>query len=290
MLQRTPQVELLDTSQHGVRVSAFSKDCVDSHWHFHPEVELVWLESGQGVLHAGQALWPYSAGQLILLGGNLPHAYGSAASQRNGAKWLVLHFRPSLWGEDFWNLPENSRIRDLLSRAGCGCVYSGEIARQCAAMLLRMGKGGAAGMPLARLLDLLEVLSHAKASHQLNPQPVSVGKEAPMDSRLRQVLDRLEQVLHDPELTQAEVAGWVKMSPQAFCRYFKQQSGRRFQHHLNELRIARACANLLGSEQSVAQIAYEAGFNNLSNFNRRFREFTGFTPRLYRQTKGGLTQ
>ncbi|WPJ95864.1 helix-turn-helix transcriptional regulator [Coraliomargarita algicola] len=288
MLPHEAKIELLAASQYGLKTTTFEKECVDFHWHFHPEVELVWIESGEGLLHAGRALVPYQAGQLVLVGANLPHAYGSAPSQRKGAKWTTLHFRPSVWGNEFWRLPENNRIFDLLERAGCGYLYSNKTAAQAAEFLVHIQTPKPGDMPLARLLNLLDLLARDESGRKLNPQSVSGGKVELQDTRLQLGLRKLEQTSHEPGLTQAEAAQWIKMSPPAFCRYFKRLTGRKFQHHLNELRISRACASLLGTEKSITEIAYDSGFNNLSNFNRRFKEFTQHTPRSYRQTQGGL--
>lgn len=78
------------------------------------------------------------------------------------------------------------------------------------------------------------------------------------------------------------------MSPQAFCRFFRAGTGRTFQRYVSEVRVARACVGLLNSDRGVSEIALEAGFSNLSNFNRRFREVTGYPPRIYRQMEGRL--
>ncbi len=288
ILSNEPKIELLPSSQHGVKATTFQKQCVDFHWHFHPEVELTWVDQGEGILHAGQSIYPYGPKQLILVGANLPHAYGSDPSQRNGAKWVALHFRPSLWGDAFWQLPENNRIQELLVQATCGYIYRGPTAEACAELMKRIEARSPGDMPLARLMDLLELLARDKNGHRLNPRPANSSKERTLDPRLTQILGKLESMCTQAELTQAEVAQWINMSPQTFCRYFQRLTGRRFQHHLNELRIARACTSLLSTEKSIAEIAYESGFNNLSNFNRRFREFTSHTPRTYRKTKGGL--
>ncbi|WP_309380543.1 AraC family transcriptional regulator [Cerasicoccus frondis] len=288
-MSKKPQLELLPSGHFGLKAAGFEKACVDFHWHFHPEVELVWIEKGEGILHAGRAICQYRAGQLVMLGSNLPHAYGSAPSQRTGAKWSVLHFRPSLWGDAFWSLPESRRINELISKSEHGLIFTGKTAERCAEYLRRIEKHAPGDMPLGLLLQLLERLALQKKRHQLNSTPVSGGRSSGLDPRLNNVLQKLEERLADATLTQAEVAGWINMSPQAFSRFFQRQSGRAFHQHLNELRVAGACAQLLGSEDSIAEIAFATGFNNLSNFNRRFREIMGRSPREYRQGGGGLS-
>ncbi len=277
-----PKIEALPSSQYGVKVVTFEKERIDSHWHFHPEFELVWMDEGEGILHAGRALYPYRAGQLVVLGANLPHAYASTPTQGAKARWTVLHFRHSLWGDAFWELPENKRILRFITRAECGYVFSGTTAQACAERMKRIETRQAGQMPLAVLLQLLYDLALERKRHRLNPSSVSGGKRPGNDPRLGVVLERLERCFRDASLTQAQVAGWLYMSPQSFSRFFHQQSGRPFQQHLNELRIARVCARLQEGEQTVAEIAFESGYSSLSNFNRRFREVTGCTPSTYR--------
>ena len=78
----------------------------------------------------------------------------------------------------------------------------------------------------------------------------------------------------------AEVAG---MNSTAFCRYFRQKTGKTFAQFVNELRISYSCKLLRHGYQTVAHISDEAGFNNLSNFNRQFKNFIGKSPSEYRE-------
>ncbi|WP_342454892.1 helix-turn-helix domain-containing protein [Tenacibaculum sp. L6] len=74
------------------------------------------------------------------------------------------------------------------------------------------------------------------------------------------------------------------MTPNAFCRYFKQRTNKTYFTFLNELRIENAC-KLLSSDKSMAisEIAYQCGFNNLSNFNRKFKEVKSMSPSIFRK-------
>jgi len=81
---------------------------------------------------------------------------------------------------------------------------------------------------------------------------------------------------------QEQVAAKVGMSPAAFSRWFKRGVGHVFHRHLNELRIAMVCARLSSGPESITEAAFQNGYNNLANFNRRFREITGFTPSEFR--------
>ncbi|MBC2601023.1 helix-turn-helix domain-containing protein [Puniceicoccus vermicola] len=282
MIPDPPQLEALSGGQIGVKVSTFSKPSVDSHWHFHPEVEVVWIEKGRGLLHSGRAMRPYGPGDLVLTGSNLPHAFTSDPSNKSGAKWTVLHFRPLAWGENFWALPENRPTRLLLDQAERGAIFPKYSANNCYEILRRMENRTKMDAPIALLLDLLHSLAITTSHEWLNTPNFSVKKAAHIDSRLESVLRKIETRFTESNLTQAEIAKGIGMSPQAFSRFFKNKSGRHFHRHLNELRVARACSILIGSRKSVTEIAYAVGFSNLSNFNRRFREITGMPPTAFR--------
>jgi AraC-like DNA-binding protein len=117
-------------------------------------------------------------------------------------------------------------------------------------------------------------------------QPISMSAPAASpdgsaNQRINQVLTLINQRL--PEVpAQSEVAQRVRMSPQAFSRFFKRCLGKTFIEYVNELRIGEVCRALLETEATITGAAYAAGFNNLSNFNEQFRHLKGMTPREYR--------
>jgi transcriptional regulator GlxA family with amidase domain len=86
----------------------------------------------------------------------------------------------------------------------------------------------------------------------------------------------------DEKLSQSQVSREIKMAPAVFSRWFKLHMGRSFQHYVNEVRIARVCARLADTNESITTIAFASGFQNLANFNRRFLEITRFTPKEFR--------
>jgi transcriptional regulator GlxA family with amidase domain len=120
----------------------------------------------------------------------------------------------------------------------------------------------------------------------LDSRPGSAVTTRP-DPRLQQVLAQVDKRSGEP-LSQSEVAAHVKMNPAVFCRWFKKQTGRNFQRYLNEVLVARVCARLADSDESITAVAMECGFYNLSHFNRRFLEITGLTPRAFRAETRGI--
>ena len=79
-----------------------------------------------------------------------------------------------------------------------------------------------------------------------------------------------------------EVAATIHMTPASFCRYFKRCTYKTFIQYLNEIRIGYAKKLLVEDKYNISQVAYECGFNNLSNFNKQFKKTTEMTPKNYK--------
>lgn len=272
---------LPEGSLNGFSIRTFVKDCVDFHWHFHPELELVHIAKGSGIRHIGRSIQPYGAGDLCLIGGNMPHAFTSRFEQRDGARWTVLHLAPDRWGADFWRLAHNRNIAQLFMRSKQGIAFGGVDAEICSGLMARLEPPGNGDFPLSIVMEILERLSRSKNQKLLNP--AAQVQEANIDGRFQSILRWLDEHFRDAELSQEEAAARIGMSPAAFSRFFRQHSGRTFRRYLNELRVAHVCSRLKFSDETVSQAAYDAGFSNIANFNRRFQEILGQTPTSYRK-------
>lgn len=273
------------TAIPNTRTRAFSARnyCESSHrflWHYHPEWELTWISSGRGQRYIGCAVDPFEPGDLVLLGGNLPHTWHSDPNDPDEARCSVIQFLPSRWGAEFWELPEIRKFRGLCDSAVRGLRFTGpgvdEVGRriqELAALYVPDFRSFARFIEILDLLTQLPVKSLNASREDSNPAP---------NPRLQSLLEWIEAHCSEP-LTQAEVAARVSMSSATFCRWFKTEMGCVFVRYLNELRIARACSMLVEKETSVTECAFGAGFNNLSNFNRRFQDITGITPTAFRR-------
>ncbi|MFV0338954.1 MAG: AraC family transcriptional regulator, partial [Chthoniobacterales bacterium] len=249
------------------------------------DFELIHVREGRGLLDSGHSMEPYLPGDFCLIGENVPHAFGSDPAERQGAEWVVGQFLPTIWGEAFWELPEMRRIAAMLERARRGIHFRGKDSAGCLGLFAEIEKISPGARRLAAWLELLDRLAHHSGARDLN---VSAQAATAVDVRLQKLLGWIEEYAADSELTQAQAAEVLRLSPQAFCRFFRSRTGRPFHRYLSEVRVARACSRLLHSDASISEIAFESGFNNLANFNRRFREITSSTPRDYRKMHGGV--
>ena len=102
------------------------------------------------------------------------------------------------------------------------------------------------------------------------------------DLRIRKVIDYLN-VNYNKQVRLSDVADLINMSEPSFCRYIKQRTSKSFVDFLTDIRLGFAIRALIDSSQSVAEIGYACGFNNLSNFNRIFKKRKGMPPTEFRE-------
>lgn len=267
--------------------SVFDLPAFPYRWHFHPEHELTLITSGCGQRFVGNSIERFVPGDLVLLGPHLPHTWESAATPAERSRAAVMLFRPEQLGGVASDQAEFADIRRLLAGASCGMAFAddgGEVAA-----LIESGHGLP---PLARLLRLLEILQQLAdygggrplADASFTRQPRARDAER-VDRVCRRILSDLAAT---PSL--AEAAALVEMSPAGFSRFFHRMTGRSFTNWIHEVQVAQACQLLIRTDEPIIAVAAQAGFENLSHFNRIFKRLRGCTPRQFRQVRpGGIT-
>ncbi len=284
-------------------------------WHYHPEVELTLITQGSGLRLVGDSIAEFVAGDLCLLGPDLPHTWSSSVASRA----IVVQFDPRRWEPALGGLPEWRPIRRLLEACSRGLFFPPPADRPVAERLHQMVRLAPSDLRrwqlLIECLDLLATPAPASASPKRPSGPskiallrVASGDEnpksrisatplaslaahpsvrGPAGQRLQRILQHIQADLGRHE-TQRSLARAVGLSPQGFSRFFRRQVGVTFVEYLNRWRISMACRALIETDDPITVIAWRCGFRNLSNFNRRFQRLKNMTPRTYRRQ--ALTQ
>ncbi|MEL6275525.1 MAG: AraC family transcriptional regulator [Bacteroidota bacterium] len=248
-------------------------------WHVHPEIELVYVRGGHGRRRIGTHVSYFTEGDLVLIGSNLPH-WGFTEPETHNQSETVIHLHPDFLGTTFMGLVEMKDIRRLLDLARSGLSFHGQTKEIQGARLESLAQLD----PMPRLLALLEVLQALALSEEVASLNVA-GFLQKVDvneiDRFRDVQQFVADHFHR-EIPLIEIAEVATMTVPAFCRYFKRTSGKTFVRYLNEYRIAHACKLLAEAHGTIAEVAYDCGFNSLSQFNRCFKTITERTPTQYR--------
>jgi len=280
VFEKTPRTQWESFHCEVVRGSSYH-----AAWHFHPEYQLTLAIKSNGHRLVGDNIAPLHAGDLVLVGSNLPHVWQQEEMQRHhpgpAVHAIIVRFLDTFVGRDFLEIPEMEPVRRLLRRSARGLQVKGATRQIVAEQMRRLAETRG----LDRVNGLLSILNILARSKEL--RPIASSGFMPLLDRADQ--DRMQRVCNyinarlAAEIDRAQVAREANLSEGAFSRFFKLRTGKTLPRYVNELRVGRACRLLAEANGKITDIALDCGFTNLANFNRRFREIMGFPPSQYRR-------
>jgi AraC-like DNA-binding protein len=248
-------------------------------WHYHPEYEIVYVRKGTGRRSIGSDLANYEEGELVFMGPNLPHTgfgYGVIGEHEE----IVVQLKENFLGEMFLQAPEMDAVKKLFERSKRGISFHGKVRKIVGNKLQKMLQ-----MPyFERLIELLTIFQLLATTHEfvlLHADGTRFDFSHKDEDRINKIYTYVEKN-HKKPIDIQEVADMANLTVPSFCRYFKKMTHLTFTDFVNEFRINQACKLLLNGEQ-ISDICFEIGFNNVSHFNKTFKQLTGKSPREYKK-------
>ncbi|WP_405383389.1 AraC family transcriptional regulator [Maribacter sp. LLG6340-A2] len=248
-------------------------------WHYHPELELVYVNGGSGKRQIGSHVSYYTNGDLILIGSNLPHCGFTDALTGNTSE-TVVQMKMDFLGPDFFNLPEMKKIQSLFSKASGGIAFSGKTKRKIGDKM-EVLEYQTDFQRLLSILNILNELGNSDDMRLLNAEGFSFTTDVKDNDRINIVFNHVKNNFRE-EITLEEISSMVSMTIPSFCRYFKKITNKTFIQFVNEYRLVHASKLLAEKPMSITEVCFECGFNNFSHFNKSFKAFTGQNPSEYR--------
>lgn len=255
-------------------------------WHYHAEVELIYIEKGNGTQFIGDHISRFTQGDVLLIGSNLPHYWRCDENyfeniQDLYAEARVTHFLPDFWGNQFLDLPENALIKELLLKAKNGIKITGTTNSKIAEILEKL----TVAKSVERILLLIQALHIISMSKDIKTLATSGFQNTYNESETERLNDIYKYTMSnfDKKISLEEISSIAHISPNSFCRYFKTQTKKTYSQFLMEIKIGNACKLLIENKKSISSICYESGFNSFSNFNRYFKSINGKSPLQYKK-------
>ncbi|CAA7392540.1 MULTISPECIES: AraC family transcriptional regulator [Chryseobacterium] len=243
-------------------------------WHYHPEVELVYVEAVNGIRHVGKHISGFVDSDLLLIGSNVPHLnfdYGIEVEY----KQIVVQLKENFLKDVIMETPEFDKIRLLLERSYLGLSFSGEAKKQVIEKLKNIDEKNVFNSLLG-LIEILQILALSNEIEELNKEDTRVKWFFNDKIRMGTIYDYIhENYYKNPNVN--DVASMVHLSTAAFCRYFKKQTDMTFTDFVNQYRINQA-KTLLLQEISISEVAYKVGYESISYFNKLFKNLVEETP------------
>jgi len=250
--------------------------------HQHKEIQISLVIAGEGTFVIGDCVGDFKQNDIFVLGENLPHVFKRDEAFEQETEMVSLFFSKNSFGEDFFNLPEFTYFKKFFDNAVLG--YKVQSYKQEISLILSQIKTLSKYYQFISFLEVLRLISEAekrKLSSLINLKKYAGNEGKRMSDIFQYTMDNFHA-----EVTLNDVANIANMTPNAFCRYFKQRTTKTFVNFLIDIRIGNACKLLAkNNDFSITEISYKSGFNNLANFNRKFKSIKGITPSEYRKKR-----
>ena len=248
--------------------------------HQHEEIQISFIVSGEGSLIVGDTISNYQSGDILVIGGNLPHVFKSEQKDTEESHMLSVFFTKTSFGNDFFQLAELAELTPFFKRSKHGFKITSKqkLFKELFFQLEHASK-------LHQFISLIEILKMASTASYKSLSSFVYNKTYSDNEgeRMRNVIEYTMSNFKN-DISLQTIADVANMTKNAFCKYFKKRTNKTYIQFLNELRIEYAMKLLqTHTDLSIAEIAEYSGFNNISNFNRQFKSKKNRSPKNYRK-------
>lgn len=277
----TPSYRLINSQKHSSFVIKEEPFDLNTRWHYHPEVELMYFMQGKVSGIMGNRFCEFNEGELLLLGSNFPHVifddhqHDHTSSSPFG---VVIQFKEDFLGDCFFLAPELKALKILLIKSKSGILFKKEYSEQVNSLLTGISQRKSS----RQLLDLLEILNTLAEIEDYEFLTIhNQFNQSELDEERMHVIKKYAYENFKRNIQMAEIAALVNLTETSFCRYYKSRTLKSFTQTLNEIRISYAC-ELLSKDRSIADVCYESGYSNPAYFSRTFKKIVGMSPSAYK--------
>lgn len=263
-----------------------TKQKFDFPLHYHEEYELNLILNAKGAKRVvGGHIDVIDEVELVLIGPNLYHAWFTHQCQSEAITEVTIQFHKDLFDDRFLKRNQLNFVRNMLDHSQRGVLFSPETIALLKDRILSLDKKSGFDSVL-ELLSILHDLSVSRNFKTLSDLSFSNDRFQYNSRRIERVFEYMNSN-YNRQVTLAEVSKLANMPEASFSRFIKKRTGKTFIDTLNEIRLGHASRLLIDTTNTIAEIAYKCGFNNISNFNRIFKRKKFCIPKEFRETYAG---
>lgn len=254
-------------------------------FHFHRGYEVTLIVKSSGQVYVGDKMLNYKEGDIFMFGPGLVHCFSNnqlPPGNGENVHAIVVQFEEDFMGKDFFGTLELRNIKTLLQRSVYGIRF-GSNHQALSQLFLRFQPN----QQMKNLIVLLQILE--ELSQHVKEQTATITDDSRKIQYKESDAEKLSSIFnyvfenYRLGVDIQTAASLACMSEAAFCRYFKRNTHKTFSQFVNEIRISHATRLLIGKDDSITDICYACGFDNVSYFNRQFKIHQGMTPRDFRK-------
>ena len=250
--------------------------------HRHKEFELNFVQNAKGVRRVvGDSVEEIGDYDLVLIAGeDLEHVWEQGSCKASDIREITIQFHPDLLSGSFISRNQFGTVKRMFEKAQHGISFPLESIMKVYSTLDRLTGENDGFMQLLDILQIFYELSKGEYK-VLSSSSFSRAARDRESKRVKTVKQYINDHYAD-NLSLDQLSGLIGMSPSSFSRFFKQRTGKTLSSYITDIRLGVAARALVDSTQNISEICYGSGFNNLSNFNRAFKNRRGYTPRDFR--------
>jgi AraC-like DNA-binding protein len=252
--------------------------------HNHEVFELNFVEHAAGVRRivgdSNEVIGDYDL--VLITSPDLEHVWEQNTCTSDDIREITVQFYLDLSDDGFLSRNPFHSLRKMLKEARKGLSFPMDAIIRVYQQLDTLSSVKDGFYAVMQFLTILYELSRCEGARTL---ATSSYAKVEVESDSRRVLKVKNYIAKNymDEIrlnTLADIAG---MSPSAFSRFFKLHTGRNLSDYIIEMRLGYASRMLVDTARSIAEISFQSGFNNLSNFNRIFKKKKGCSPSEFRE-------
>lgn len=279
-------IELSPPNEKTILIKQVDQDFLSNPLHFHELCELVLILESYGKRVVGNHVDSFSAGDLVLMGPNIPHIWRNDDIFLNPqhderARAIVVYFPADFLLQLTDDQSTISAMQQFIKKSKRGLRFHGQTLEKATELIISLAQKKSFSR-ITGFLNLIELLHQADECENLASEGYKPSFSEQETNRINHVYIYVMQNFRE-EVSLGIASGLVNMTPNAFCRFFKRHTQKSFSKFVNEMRIGHACKLLMNKQLSISDICYQSGYQNLTNFNKFFKTIMRKSPREYRK-------
>lgn len=252
--------------------------------HNHAEYELNFTEHAAGVRRivgdSAEIIGDYDL--VLITGKELEHVWEQHECTSKQIREITIQFSSDLFFKSFINKNQFDSIRRMLDQAQKGLCFPMSAILKVYSLIDKLASEEQGFYAVVKFLSILYELSLCEDARTLSSSSFAKIGLTSDSRRVQRVQDYINEHYRE-EIRLNQLADIAGMTPVSFSRFFKLRTGKNLSDYIIDIRLGFAARLLVDSTESIAEICYDCGFNNLSNFNRIFKKKKGCVPKEFRE-------
>ena len=274
-----------------IKINAFESQNLNYPFHYHSnQYEIALVLGGRGIRIVGDNVSEFEENELVIVGKGIPHSWISAHSNDQSTysniQVIVVHFNNHIFGDELLNRSEFNHIKNLLSLSDKGLSFGKDITRYILDKFFQFTLEPDFKTYI-NIMEILNILAISGDYETLCSDKYSFRGRPDESNKFEAVFNYI-QTNYLNKIKISDVASIAEMNDSAFSHYFKKRTSYSFTDFINLLRLNHAAKQIIYQHRNIADICFDSGFNNLSNFNRMFKKWKGDTPLQYRKKQAQI--